>query len=328
MKKKLVILFAILDFLALACLFVAYGPISDFREWFIPASVGSWKHHFFAQTIYSDEQIRKVMNSMGTTAPEGNSDSSQIVFDNTDPLIYSSIYEEQILKRDKDAVYKIIEIEGSTYNGYILVVYDAKRISLQNSPYIKKRGQVISDLAKEFDALAAVNASGFNRNDTTGALSPDGVCIIDGKLYTDGGGTIVGFDENGVLVITNESASEAIEHGIKYAVSFGPSLIVNGEPAKFNKGGGFGLRPRTAIGQRKDGIVLFVVVDGNPWATTGVDMEELANIFIRYGAYNASNIDGGGSTSLYADGKLVNRPAGWGEYYDEGRYLPNAWIIK
>ena len=326
MKKRLVIICGILDFLALLCLFIAYGPINIFRDWFIPTSLASWTHQYFAQTIYSDSQIRKVLNSMGTNSPDSDSDSSQIIFDNTDPLTYSSIYEEQVLKRDEQDVYKIIEIEGNTYKGHVLVVYDPSRISLEISPNVKTGGQKISSLAKSFDALAAVNASGFIRNSATGTLSPDGTFIIDGKLYKDEGGGIIGFNNDNVLVLTNDSPTEAISKGMKDAVSFGPFLIVNGEAATFSKGGGYGLRPRTAVGQRKDGIILFVVIDGNSIGTSGVDMEELTNIFIRYGAYNAANLDGGGSSSLYAGGQLINNPTGWG--YQGERYLPNAWIIK
>ena len=289
MKKKLVIVFAILDVLAALCIFMAYGPFDFFRDW------------------------------LGT-------DSSEITFDNKDPQVYSSIYEEQVLKREEDAVYKIIDIKGNTYKGYILVVYDASRISLEMSPRMKFGGQKITDFAKSFDALAAVNASGFIRNDQTKALSPAGTFIIDGQLYKDEGGSLIGFNKDNVLVLTDETPTEAIRNGMKDAISFGPNLIVNGKASTFTKGGGYGLRPRTAVGQRKDGIVLFVVIDGNSYGTSGVDMEELTNVFIRYGAYNAANLDGGGSSSLYADGKLINHPAGWG--YEGERWIPNAFIIK
>jgi len=326
MKKKLVIVFAILDVLAALCIFMAYGPFDFFRDWLVTTAMGSWEHHYFAQTIYSDKQITEVLASMKTVVADGSTDSSEITFDNKDPQVYSSIYEEQVLKREEDAVYKIIDIKGNTYKGYILVVYDASRISLEMSPRMKFGGQKITDFAKSFDALAAVNASGFIRNDQTKALSPAGTFIIDGQLYKDEGGSLIGFNKDNVLVLTDETPTEAIRNGMKDAISFGPNLIVNGKASTFTKGGGYGLRPRTAVGQRKDGIVLFVVIDGNSYGTSGVDMEELTNVFIRYGAYNAANLDGGGSSSLYADGKLINHPAGWG--YEGERWIPNAFIIK
>ncbi len=327
MKKVFIIILIILDLGALACLFLAYGPYSGFRDWFITTSSGSWEHSYFAHVLYSDEQIEETLSSMQIYEPEGVTDTSQITFDNSDKGVYESIYDEQVLKRDPgNDLYKVIEISGNKYNGYILVVYDPSRISIYNSPKLKTGGQKLSALAKSADAIAAVNASGFKRNKETKALSPNGTLIIDGKLYTDKGGSIIGFNKDNVLVLTKDSASSAIEQGIVNAVSFEPFLIVNGEPSKFVKGGGYGLRPRTAVGQRKDGIVLFVVIDGNSYGTYGIDMEDLTDIFIRYGAYNAANLDGGGSSAMYVDGKIISHPAGFG--YTGERYLINAFILK
>ena len=327
MKKVFIIILAILDLGALACLFLAYGPYSGFRDWFISTASGSWEHSYFAHILYSDKQISDTLSTMQVYEVEGVTDTSQITFDNKDTGVYESIYDEQVLKRDEgNDLYKLIEISGNKYKGYILVVYDPSRISLFNSPKLKTGGQKITALAKTAEAKAAINASGFIRNKETRALSPNGTLIIDGKLYTDKGGSIIGFNNDNVLTLTKESATSAIEHGMKNAVSFEPFLIVNGVPSKFKKGGGYGLRPRTAVGQRKDGTVLFVVIDGNSYGTTGIDMEELTDIFIRYGAYNAANLDGGGSSSLVVDDKLVNKPAGWS--YEGERYLINAWIVK
>lgn len=297
MKKIFIIILAILDLGALTCLFLAYGPYTGFRDWFISTAAGSWEHSYFAHILYSDNQIKETLDTMKVYEPDEVTDASQITFDNKDTGVYESIYDEQVLKRDEgNDLYKLFEIKTSKSNGYVLVIYDPSRISLFNSPKLKTGGQKITDIAKEADAIAAINASGFIRHEN-GSLSPNGTLIIDGKLYTDKGGPIIGFTNDNVLTLTKESASSAIEHGIKNAVSFGPFLIVNGEPAKFKKGGGYGLRPRTAVGQRKDGTVLFVVIDGNSYGTEGIDMEELTDIFIRYGAYNAANLDGGGSSS-------------------------------
>ena len=114
---------------------------------------------------------------------------------------------------------------------------------------------------------------------------------------------------------------EAISKGMRDAVEFGPYLIVNGKPAEVKGNGGWGIAPRTAIAQRKDGIVLLLVVDGRSSSSIGVDMQELINIFTRYNAYNAANLDGGGSSILYENGKIINNVSTL-------RYLPTAWIVK
>ncbi len=326
MKKVFVIILAILDLGALSCLFLAYGPYSGFRDWFISTASGSWKHSYFAHVLYSNKQIEETLSSMEIIEVEGFTDPNQITFDNKDTGIYESIYDEEILKRDEgNDLYKLITISGNKYEGYILAIYDPKRVSLYNSPKLKSGGQKLTDMVKDTDIIAAINASGFVRNKETNVLSPSDTLIIDGKLYTDKGGSIIGFNYDGVLTLTKESASDAIANGIKDAVSFEPFLIVNGEPSKFKKGGG-GIRPRTAIGQRKDGTVLFVVIEGNEYGTRGIDMEELTDIFIRYGAYNAANLDGGGSSTMVLNGKLINHPCGWN--YCRERYLINAWVLK
>ena len=65
---------------------------------------------------------------------------------------------------------------------------------------------------------------------------------------------------------------------------------------------------RTAIGQRKDGIVLFLVVDGRTVKRPGADMNDLIEIMQKYGAYNAANLDGGTSSVMVVNGKIINDP--------------------
>lgn len=330
-KKKTVILCIILDFGAIFCLLLAYGPITTFRDWFIPTSLGSWTHSYFASVLYSDATIAEVIAQNQTYQVEGVTDPNLIAFDNSDPGVYESIYEEQILKRDEgNDIYKIIPITGEDFDkGFILAVYDPSRISLVNSTKMKTGGQTIGQIAKSYNAVAAVNASGFVRS-SSGALSPDGTVIMNGELYKLASRGLIGFNFDNVLTLTGEPITTAIENGMKDAVSFGPYLIVNGVASTFKGKGGAGLRPRTAVGQRQDGIVLFIVINGNTSGTRGCDMSELTEIFLRYGAYNAANLDGGGSSSLWAGGKLINTPCGWKECYlrTQGRYLVNAWIIK
>jgi exopolysaccharide biosynthesis protein len=128
-------------------------------------------------------------------------------------------------------------------------------------------------------------------------------------------------------MLTKENATEAIKDGMMDAVYFGPFLIVNGKAASMKGNGGWGVAPRTAIAQRKDGIVLFLVIDGrSPGYSNGIDMVEMTKLLLKYKAYNASNLDGGGSSTLVINNKLINKPRGFG--YTGARYLADAWIIK
>ncbi|MFI3307590.1 MAG: phosphodiester glycosidase family protein [Mycoplasmatota bacterium] len=336
-KKKLKLItkiLFILDLGALACLFVAYGPFYELQSLFVTSSLETMTHKYLARTIYSQETLDDFLANNTIIEVEGNTDASSITFiDITEQETYLSIYEEQILKKDEDNdLYKVIEISGDDYVGKIIVVYDPSRLDLVTSEYINYGGQQLDSLIESYGGVAGINASGFSIY-SSGALNIVGTIIDDGVLIQDGNvsgfeGGIIGFNEDNVLILTKKSGQEAIdEDNIVDAINFGPFLIVNGETSTFVGNGGYGLASRTAIGQRQDGIVLLVVIDGRQVGySLGVDMVELTDIMLKYGCYNASNLDGGGSSTLYANGEVLSSPGGYG--YSGNRYLPNAWVLK
>ena len=111
------------------------------------------------------------------------------------------------------------------------------------------------------------------------------------------------------------------------AVEFGPFLVVNGKSAITKGNGGGGVSSRTVIAQRKDGIVLFFIIDGRqPGYSIGISLSEMTELLTRYKAYNAANLDGGASTTLVINNKLANKPCGIGGTGE--RRIPNAWIVK
>ena len=97
----------------------------------------------------------------------------------------------------------------------------------------------------------------------------------------------------------------------------GPLLVENGEPVvsageDFTDDQLFGRHPRTAVGQLADGRIIFVTVDGRSWFSIGLRISELAKEMARLGAVTAMAFDGGGSSTLAFDGRVLNRPpTGW-----------------
>lgn len=123
------------------------------------------------------------------------------------------------------------------------------------------------------------------------------------------------------------SLSKARALGIRDSVGFGPFLIINGEPAKIYGNGGWGTAPRTAIGQRQDGIVLFLVLDGRRLSMPGATIKDLIEIMQNYGAYNASNLDGGTSSAMTLNSKIINDPVDASGKH-RTRYIATAFIFK
>lgn len=330
--KKWVITFIILDIFAIICLITFYVPFFGIRDFLITNAMPTMSHKYIARTFYSNKTIKEVLNSNKVIELEDSTDPTKIDFTKlVDTGHYSSIYEEQVLKRDKgNDLYKIITVEEDGYKAYIAVIYDAKRVHLVSSSNSGK--QKIDEIAEENNAKIAINASGYTYGKNYTKI-PSGAVIMDGRIASNVGkpyygGGIVGFNEDGVLMLINDTATAAINAGMVQGMEFGPFLIVNGKMANIKGDGGWGKAQRTAIAQRKDGIVLLLVSDGRQYnkGIIGMSMKQIATLLLKYGAYNASNLDGGNSAIMYANGKYISTPST--QEGDGGRHLPNAWIVK
>lgn len=337
-KSKFSIVLIVIDVFTLICFFVAYGPFSFFRDFLVTTAMTTMTHKYFAYVLYSESMVEEILDNNRVIETEDPTDTSKI---NIQPIVdtgtYESVYEEQVLKKDEgNDLYKIVNISGSGWKGYMVVIYDPSRIELVFSKKYGKGGEYLSTMAKNNNAYVAMNASGVNS--VPGQNYVTGHTILDGKVYKTGkninkGGGLIGFTKDNVLMLTKKSASEAVKDGMDRAVEFGPFLVVNGKMSNFKGNGGWGIANRTAIGQRQDGIVLFMVIDGRTSSSIGISMKDLAELFVKYKAYNAANLDGGGSSALYAKanindekGKLLNTPKGYN--YSGERFLPNAWMIR
>ncbi len=319
----------------LSFIFLLYGPYDGFRNFWITTSMTTMSHQYLAKWFYSDEVIQKVlaMNEVIESKENTNTNLVKIKKYGRNMKVYKNKYEEQILKKDKDNdLYKVIEINGTGYKGYLVAIYDPSKVSLATSRYIGTRGEAITTVAKNEDAVIAINAGGFYDPDwnSNGGV-PHGVVISNGKLIGDYrkanvGGGIVGFDKDNKLVLGRYSAQEALKKGIRDCVEFGPYLIVNGKSSFVRGNGGWGIAPRTAIGQRKDGIVLFLIINGRIPSSIGADMSDLTEVMENYGAVNAANMDGGSSTELVIHNEIINKPVAAGK--NGLRDLPTFWIVK
>jgi exopolysaccharide biosynthesis protein len=256
----------------------------------------------------------------------------EIVIGNTkEKTHFSSEYERDMFTRDEgNDVYKIIRIEEQKYKGYLTVIYDPSDVELAVSSKLGKAGQNVNTLVKNNGGLVGINGGGFEDLDGWGNGSiPYGAIIKNGELiwqHDGGSGQLIGFTKEHKMWLTDMSPSDAIANGMVEAVEFGPNLIVNGKVSTIHGDGGWGTAPRSIIAQRKDGVVLFLIIEGRlPGYSIGATMNDVIEILLRYKAYNAANLDGGASSTMSVEGKLWNRPSAGGEY--GGRTVSNAWIV-
>ena len=207
---------------------------------------------------------------------------------------------------------EIHEVSGGTYNGKMLVINDPTRVfvGVPDRYGENAHGLSLSAMIEKYDAVGGTNAGGFvdPNGSGTGGI-PDGIVISEGNLLwgeLDASYSLAGLDANGLLYVGKMTGEKAMELGLQYAVSYGPALIINGEPCNATRSLGGGINPRTAIGQRKDGAILLLVVSGRQIDSLGATLDDLIEVMLSFGAVNASNLDGGSSSLMKLDGEFLN----------------------
>lgn len=323
------IILSILTIGILTLAFLLYGPYSGFREYLITVGMTSMTHDWIPKLFYSDETIAKVMENNRVDEVKEDTNTSEIKKEEkketeAEEKQYANEYDKQILapnldkdkyniyKDDKD--YRIINIKGKGYTGFLAVVYDASKIRTLVTSKLGVTGQYLTTMAKNNNAKLAINGGKFyDPKYSSNGATPRGVTYVNGKCvtsykYTSTGG-LIGFNKDDILVLSSTcTKANAEKLNIRDCVTCGPFLIVNGKASTVVGNGGWGVAPRTAIGQRKDGVVLWLVLDGRAIGRQGADMDDLIEIMKRYGAVNAANLDGGTSSVMAVDGELINDP--------------------
>ena len=328
--SKLTIFIILLDLCFIAGIVVINNK--KFKTFWIPTAMTTMSHKYLAYTLYDENTVYKIMseNYIEKNTEEVNLDDI-VIGQISEKKHYSNKYEKELFTKDEgNDVYKTIRIIEPNYKGWLIGVYDPSDVELAVSSKLGKMGQNVSTLVKNNDGLVGINGGGFEDLDGWGNGSiPYGAIIKNGELiwnHAGGSGGLIGFTKDHKMWLTDKSPEEAIAEGMVDAVDFGPNLIVNGKTSKIHGDGGWGVAPRSIIAQRKDGVVLILIIEGRlPGYSTGASMNDVIDILLRYKAYNAANLDGGASSTMSIEGKLWNRPSAGGEY--GGRTVSNAWIV-
>ena len=304
------------------------GPSTHLRDQFVPSVMESSAGGILAKWILSDEEIEEIMNSNKTVA----------ITEITDTTLVNAMAAEQNSKKanagavndldpDGDGI-EVHDISGPMYHGKMLVVYDPSRIvvgTIDNYNH-SGAGLTLKELIDKYDGVGGINGGQYEDKNGMGIGGwPEGIVISGGELRMGAKNCdyeVYGLTNDNVLVVGTMTAQEAMDMGVRDAVSFGPALIVNGVAANY-KGCGGGLNPRTAIGQRADGAILLLVIEGRKTSSMGATMADLIDIMLEYGAVNAANLDGGMSSAMWlGEEELVSSSS-----IRVSRQMPTAFVI-
>lgn len=326
-NKKLtflgIVTFLLFEAVFTVCTFpfiLLYGPFDNAKSMWVGAAMTTMSHQWLATAFLSDEKIAEIQGT------------------NTDQIIENSSGDEIVIPTIKDDTIeaKTFTSDNGKYTGYYLVIKDPTRIQIGYSSKLGTEGETTSQIAENNEAVAAINGGAFTDSSSTAKWTGNGgrasgLIMHNGEIiFSDIGGDtgktdLFAFTAEGKMIVGNYSIKQLRELGVKEALSFYPILISNGRMTQFNGDGGWGISSRTAIGQRKDGAVILLVIDGRSiTGSKGASIIELQQIMNKLGAHNAINLDGGKSTTMYYEGDVINTPSNsMGE-----RPIPSAVIVK
>ncbi|MGL4875538.1 MAG: phosphodiester glycosidase family protein [Clostridium sp.] len=322
-RWKLIIAFVVFEliFTVITAPFVLlYGPFDTAKRIYVGSAMTTFSHQYLATAFLSKEKINEILNSSaGTSSVQG---------DNGSTVDIQGTHDNRI---------NLYKFDNSKYTGYMLVINNPKRIKVAYTNSLYKKGETTSQMAIQNNAVAAVNGGAFvdtssSANWTGNGGTPSGVIISDGKVIASDlkpgeATTCMAMDSQGKMYAGSYTLQQLKNMGVTQAVSFGPVLVQNGKPTDLaGASATWGVAPRTAIGQRADGAIVMMVIDGRSIVNgLGATMTELQTLMLTKGqCVTAINLDGGKSSTMYLDGKVINNLSnGLGE-----RYIVSSVVVK
>lgn len=309
--------------------YVNKGPSPYVRDLFVSSVMESSAGGILAKLYLSDEEIASIMQNNQTTDFAEVTDTTlvNVVANHTSD---EEIIVEQgaIIDEDGDGI-EIVDVHGSTFRGKMMIVLDPSRVfvGVTDAFSMDGGGTTLSGLVTKYDCVGGINGGKYEDEVGMGhGGMPEGIVISEGQLLMGDPDTVYGvygFTYDNVLVVGNMTASQAVSMGIRDAVTFGPALIVNGKAAGYS-GYGSGLNPRTAIGQRADGAVLLLSIEGRQANSVGASYADLIDVMLDFGAVNAANLDGGMSSSMIYNGEEIVTNC----QIRTPRRIPTAFLVR
>lgn len=302
-----------------AATIVCHGPSPAARDLFINTMMETSALKFLPRIYFSKEEIDNILIANASHESNVITDTSAV-----------QVNEEELEQSDEGDDIIVEDVKGATFSGKMMIVRDPSRLFVSTVPNFnaETRGMLLIDMIEANDAIAGINGGAFEDIGGVGKGGmPLGVVIQNGVITCnttpEKADVVMGFTKEHKLIVGNMTAAQAVESGIQEGVSFGPALIINGEKVPISGSGG-GLNPRTAIGQRQDGSVLLLVIDGRQAKSLGASFKDVADVMEQYDAVNAGNLDGGSSSMLVLEGEVLNNRSN----LIGPRHIPTAFLVR
>lgn len=296
-----------------------WGPYDNTRKVLL-STILATRHSYLITNLISQATIDKMLGNVDTDAEDSKQDMSKVTVKYTTG--------NEINRYD---------IHTDRFNGYLLEIKNPLKIKVAMTKYLGKIGQKTSEMAQENNAVAAINGGSFVDKSSDGTVyagtggEPGGFVISDGKVIYPKSNVnensfenVIAFTKGGELIVGDHTLKELKKLNIQEAMCFRkPNIIINGvRQIKDKVKEGF--NPRTAVGQKEDGTVIFLVLDGRKITTPGASLYDVQEIMMKRGAVNAGALDGGYSSTMYYKGDIINSPNAW----DGERSVATAFYVS
>ncbi|MDB5054095.1 MAG: hypothetical protein JWM44_2145 [Bacilli bacterium] len=325
-KKKRGIFWRTIGYLFL----VAAIVIALFLIWFFLTPSGTEKRNVLADSIISTQHREWAKYLIGSAELQKRVDAYWQRFnDYANKPVTEKVVIPVVAEQEKKPLIDVKPIEGKGFKGYLLTISDPKKVRIV-VPLKAGKGEKVTSMVKRTGAIAGVNGGGFNDPNWSGnGFKPEGIVISEGKIFYKDVGMdtpvhVMGIDSEGNMIAGKYSPNQLLKMNVMEAASYAPRFIVNGVGQIKNEADGWGIAPRTCMAQKKDGSIMFAIIDGRqPTYSLGATLFDVQKVLLDNGAIIAANLDGGASTVLVKDNQIINRPSSeFGE-----RYLPTAWLV-
>jgi exopolysaccharide biosynthesis protein len=303
-----------------------FGPYENTKKVFISTVLGT-RHAYLITDIMSQKTIDKILG-----IDKQVEEPKEEVVQNTE----TDLNKIKVKYTSGNDISRY-DIHTDRYNGYVLEIKNPLAVKVAMTKYVGKIGQKTSEMAEDHEAIAAINGGSFVDQSSDGTLyagtgaEPGGFVISDGKVIypkinvkKNNVENVIAFTKGGQLIVGDHTLEELQKLDVKEAMCFRrPNIIINGVPQVKDRMSD-GLNPRTAVGQKEDGTVIFLVIDGRKITSPGASLYDVQKIMLDRGAINAGALDGGYSSTMYYKGEVINSPNAW----DGERSVATAFYVE
>ena len=307
------------------------GPSPALRDSFVMTMMWTRRFDFIPQIFLTGEETQKIFDEHWSINNTEAVDTSLITVkaaqqpeDAEESGPRADDY--GFIDEDGDGII-IADVKKKGFVGKMIIILDPSRVFVGKPEVYGGYGLTLEDMVKRYGALGGVNGGGFYDPEGGGNGGyPDGLTVVDGEIFNEGRAsrTFCGLDSNNILHVGDYTSSDAIDEEIRDGVSFGPALVINGK-GEYGSHMESGINPRTAVGQRADGAILLLAIDGRQVHSIGASFGDARDVMLDFGAVNACNMDGGSSTVMYYDGQYINSPS---SASGTSRALPDAFLFR